>query len=352
MKPIRGRGTSDNPENRFEKVYLDYDVDLETGEKPSPDTTFLTDHTKEIISTNNSPDIPFNKSLNPYRGCEHGCIYCYARPTHEFLGMSAGLDFESKIVVKHNAPALLKKSLGKPGWKPETLVMSGVTDPYQPAEKELGITRGCIEVLAECRHPLAIITKNHLVTRDIDLFQQLAEHQAIAVTLSITTLDRELAGKMEPRTSRPQRRLDTIRELSAAGIPVSVNVAPIIPGLTDHETAEILEEAKHAGASAAGYTLLRLPYGVKDLFVEWLEQHAPDRKSKVINRILDIRNGEMNRSEFGERFRGEGHYASQIRQLFRQTVQRLGLNQTMTELSASAFRRPEIGQLSLWDRQE
>lgn len=352
MKSIRGRGSSDNPENRFEKIYLDYDVDQETGEKPAPERTLLTDHTKEIISSNNSPDIPFNKSLNPYRGCEHGCIYCYARPTHEFLGMSAGLDFESKIVVKRNAAELLKKSLGKPGWKPEVLVMSGVTDPYQPIEKELRITRGCIEVLAECRHPLAIITKNHLVTRDIDLFQQLAEHQAISVTLSITTLDRELARRMEPRTSQPQKRLDAIRELSEAGIPVSVNVAPIIPGLTDHETAQILEEAKHAGATAAGYTLLRLPYGVKDLFVEWLEQHAPDRKSKVINRILDIRNGTLNRSEFGERFRGEGHYAAQISQLFRQTVLRLGLNKKPSSLSGSDFRRPQIGQLSLFDRQE
>lgn len=348
MKPIKGRGSSDNPENRFEKIYLDYDLDEETGEKPKPDTQLLAGHTKEIISTNNSPDIPFNKSLNPYRGCEHGCIYCYARPTHEFLGMSAGLDFESKIVVKYDAASLLRETLSKKSWKPEPLIMSGVTDPYQPVERKLKITRGCIEVLAESRHPLGIITKNHLVTRDIDLLTELAKYQAVSVTVSVTSLDRDLARIMEPRTSQPERRLNAIRKLSDAGIPVSVNVAPIIPGLTDHELVSILETVADAGATGAGYTLVRLPYGVKDLFVQWLEVHFPDRKDKVINRILDIRDGKLNRSEFGERFRGQGNYADQIGQLFHHTAARLKFNRKRKPLSAAAFRRPETGQLQLF----
>jgi DNA repair photolyase len=348
MKPIKGRGSSDNPENRFEKVYLDYDPDEETGEKPAPGTQFLTDHTKDIISKNNSPDIPFNKSINPYRGCEHGCIYCYARPSHEFLGMSAGLDFESRIVVKYNAAKLLRKTLSVKSWIPEPIVMSGVTHPYQPVERQLKITRCCIEVLHEARHPLGIITKNHLVTRDIDLLAELAKVDAVKVAISITTLDPELARVMEPRTSRPQRRLDAIRQLSEAGIPVRVNVAPIIPGLTDHESVSILEEAASAGASGAGYTLLRLPYGVKELFTEWLGQHYPDRKSKILNRILDIRNGKLNRSEFGERFRGTGNYADQIHDLFQHHAKRLGLHRDMKPLSAEHFRRLNGNQLTLF----
>ncbi|MEX0994517.1 MAG: PA0069 family radical SAM protein [Balneolaceae bacterium] len=348
MKSIRGRGSSDNPENRFEKVYLDYDPDEESGEKPSSDTELMTDHTKEIISTNNSPDIPFNKSINPYRGCEHGCIYCYARPTHEFLGMSAGLDFESRIVVKYKAASLLRKKLAETSWQPETLVMSGVTDPYQPVDRELEITRRCIEVLTESRHPMAIITKNHLVTRDIDYLSELAAYRAVRVAISVTTLDRDLARVMEPRTSQPERRLDTIRRLSDAGIPVSVNIAPVIPGLTDHECVHILEEAKKAGADQAGYTLLRLPYGVKDLFLTWLGQHFPDRKQKVVNRLMDIRNGRLNRSEFGERFRGSGNYAGQIQTLFRQTVRRLGMDTPRSPLSTEHFRRPDVDQLSLF----
>lgn len=348
MNPIRGRGSSDNPENRFEKVYMDYDPDEETGEKPVPDTVFLTDHTKEIISKNDSPDIPFNKSINPYRGCEHGCIYCYARPTHEFLGMSAGLDFESRIVVKYKAAKLLRKTLSDQSWVPEPIVMSGVTDPYQPVEKELNITRDCIEVLAESSHPVGIITKNHLVTRDIDLLSKLALVNAVKVAVSITTLNPELARVMEPRTSSPERRLEAIRKLSAAGIPVRVNVAPIIPGLTDHESVSILEAAASAGARQAGYTLLRLPYGVKDLFVEWLEQHFPERKGKVLNKILDIRNGKLNGSEFGERFRGTGNYADQIHDLFHHHTRKIGLNQELQPLNRETFRRPVDGQLDLF----
>ncbi len=347
-QPIRGRGSSDNPKNRFEEVHLDYDLDPESGERPNQKRELITDSTQKIISENSSPDIPFSKSINPYRGCEHGCIYCYARPMHEFLGMSAGLDFESRIVVKRDAAHLLRKTLASPAWKPEPIVLSGVTDPYQPVEKQLEITRSCLEVLADARNPAGLITKNYLVTRDIDLLSQLARYNAVRVTLSITTLDDDLARIMEPRTSRPERRLDAVRALSRAGIPVSVNVAPIIPGLTDHETVAILEKSAAAGACGAGYTLLRLPYGVKDLFVEWLEQHFPDRKQKVINRILDFRQGKLNRSEFGERFRGRGNYADQIRKLFKHHRKRLGLDREWPRLSVEHFRRPDGGQLHLF----
>jgi len=346
--PIRGRGSSDNPENRFEGYYTDYDLDEETGRKPSPETKFYSDHTKDIIATNQSPDIPFDKSINPYRGCEHGCVYCYARPTHEYLGFSAGLDFESRIMVKRKAPQQLRKRLASPGWKPEVLVMSGVTDPYQPVERELELTRGCLRVLAEFLNPVGIITKNYMVTRDIDLLKELADHNAVCVTLSITTLDRELARKMEPRTSRPTRRLQAIEELAGQGIPVGVNVAPIIPGLTDHECPNILEAAANAGASYAGYTLLRLPHGVKELFPKWLEQHFPERKEKVLNRVRDMRDGRLNEPRFNKRMKGQGNYAGQIRDMFRVHAERYGLNEETLALSTEAFRPGSGSQLGLF----
>jgi DNA repair photolyase len=336
--PIRGRGTSDNPVNRFEGHYTDYELDEETGEKPSPDTHLYRDDTKDIISTNDSPDIPFEASLNPYRGCEHGCIYCYARPTHEFLGFSAGLDFESRIMVKYDAPEKLRRALSNPQWEPKVIVMSGVTDCYQPIERKLQITRGCLEVLAEFRNPVGIITKNHLVTRDIAILQKLAAHQAVRVTVSVTTLDRKLARLMEPRTSQPRRRLQAIEKLAEAGIPVGVNVAPIIPGLTDHECVSILEAAREAGATRAGYTIVRLPYGVKELFKEWLEQHFPDRKEKVLHKIRDMRDGKLNDSSFGKRFRGEGLFAKQIADLFSVHRKRLGFNEERNPLSTAHFK--------------
>lgn len=335
---IKGRGSSDNPVNRFEGHYTDYDLDEETGQKPSPDTKLFRDDTKNILSVNDSPDIPFNTSVNPYRGCEHGCIYCYARPTHEFLGFSAGLDFESKIMVKYDAPGKLRKQLASPGWEPQVIVMSGVTDPYQPIERKLEITRGCLEVLTEFRNPVGIITKNYLVTRDADLLEELAGHQAAHVTLSITTLDRKLARIMEPRTSQPSRRLKAIEELASRGISVGVNVAPIIPGLTDHECVSILEAAREAGATHAGYTLLRLPYGVKDLFKQWLQDHFPDRKEKVLNRIRDMREGKLNDPRFEERFRAKGIYARQLKDLFSVHSKRLEFNRQMLTLSTRTFR--------------
>ncbi|MDZ7682170.1 MAG: PA0069 family radical SAM protein [Fodinibius sp.] len=346
--PIRGRGASDNPANRFEGQYTDYDLDAETGEKPSQETKLIRDDTKEILSKNDSPDIPFTYGLNPYRGCEHGCIYCYARPTHEFLGFSAGLDFESRIMVKYDAADKLRSRFADTNWQPESVTLSGVTDPYQPIERELEITRDCLQVFAEARNPVGIITKNYLVTRDIDLLEELARYNAVHVTLSITTLDRDLARVMEPRTSQPPRRLKAIEELADKGISVGVNVAPIIPGLTDHECADILEAARNAGATHASYTILRLPYGVKDLFQDWLEQHFPDRKEKVLNRIRDIRGGELNESKFGQRFHGQGEFAEQIRNLFKIQCEKFGYNKQSMSLSAKHFQRPEEGQLNLF----
>src|SRR6267143_1191142 len=252
--PIRGRVASWSPANRFEKLHVDHDdvdvVDLDPGDavRPRRATQFFRDGTKTIITRNNSPDVGFETSVNPYRGCEHGCIYCYARPTHEYLGFSAGLDFESKIMVKTNAPELLRAELESPRWQPQTLVMSGVTDPYQPIERKLRITRGCLEVLAKFRNPVVIITKNHLVTRDIDLLCELTKYNAVAVNLSVTSLDPDLQRVLEPRTSVPEARLDAIRQLRTASIPVGVMVAPIIPGLTDHEVPRILDASATAGA--------------------------------------------------------------------------------------------------------
>lgn len=346
--PIQGRGASDNPVNRFEGNYIDYDLDEETGEKPSRKTALIRDYTKSIITYNQSEDIGFEASINPYRGCEHGCIYCYARPYHEYLGFSSGLDFESKIVVKYDAPKLLRKELKSERWKPQVIAMSGVTDVYQPIERKLEITRACLKVMSEFRNPVGIITKNHLITRDLDILKELNKYDCVGVTVSITTLDRELASIMEPRTSRPSRRLEAIRKLSEAGIPVGVNVAPIIPGLTDHECAEILERAKEAGAKYAGYTILRLPYKVKNLFVDWLEQNFPDKKQKVIHKILDIREGKLNNTEFGTRMKGTGNYSKQITDLFRVQTNRLGLNEDRKVLSTEHFRRDSGPQLNLF----
>lgn len=345
---IKGRGSSDNPVNRFEGHYVDYEVDEETGEKPNPETKLFADDTKNIISFNQSPDVPFEAGLNPYRGCEHGCIYCFARPFHEYLGFSSGLDFESKIMVKYQAAELLKKTFISAKWEPQVVALSGITDVYQPIEKSLGITRDCLKVFAEFRNPVSIITKNYLVTRDIDLLKELAASQAVHVTLSITTLDRELGRKMEPRTSSPDRRLKAIEELANAGISVGVNVAPIIPGLTDHECADILRAARNAGAETASYIVLRLPFNVKDLFLEWLKQHYPDRYAKVKNRIQDIRGGAMNGTKFGQRMKGEGNFARQIKDTFSIQIKRLNMNTKRHELSVANFKSVTGEQLTLF----
>jgi DNA repair photolyase len=332
----KGRGASSNPANRFERVAVELEV-------PGPDrvpTELLRDGSRSIIATNDSPDVPFSASINPYRGCEHGCIYCYARPSHEYLGFSAGLDFESRILIKEDAPELLRKELSSSRWKPQVIALSGNTDCYQPAERKLEITRRCLAVLAEFRNPVGVITKNELVTRDIDHLQALAEHGAVAVSLSITTLDGELARKMEPRASHPRDRLKAIERLTAAGIPTSVMVAPVVPAVTDHEIPRILEAAAAAGAQTAGYVLLRLPGAVAGLFESWLAEHFPDRKDKVLNRVREMRGGQLYDPTFGSRMRGEGVFAEQIHATFLTFRRRYGLDRPRPELSTAAFRRP------------
>jgi DNA repair photolyase len=342
------RGAPANPANRFEKIHLEPDEDWNPEDDVLPRTQFLVDHSKTAISYNDSPDIGFSASLNPYRGCEHGCIYCYARPTHEYLGFSSGLDFESKIMVKLNAPELLREELSSPKWKPQILVMSGVTDCYQPVERKLKITRRCLETLLEFRNPVAMITKNSLVTRDIDVLSELAKHQCASVCLSITTLDTDLRKVMEPRTSPPQARLNAIRKLTEAKIPVAVNVAPIIPGLTDHEMPAILKAAHDAGATAAGFTVVRLPYANASLFEKWLETHFPARKEKVLNRIKSMRGGKLYDAEWGKRMRGEGIFAEQITMMFDVARRKAGFSaDDGRELSIAGFRRPGGTQLSL-----
>ncbi len=347
LRPPRGRGAATQPPNRFERLSVTLDDDVAADPRGAR-TQFLRDDARTIISRNDSPDLPFGAGLNAYRGCEHGCAYCYARPYHEYLGFSSGLDFESRILVKPEAAALLRAELSHPKWQPEPLVMSGVTDCYQPVERKLGITRGCLAVLAEFRHPVAIITKNHLVTRDRDHLAALAAHDAASVHLSITTLDPDLASRLEPRASRPEHRLAAIRELAAAGIPVGVLVAPVIPGLNEHEIPAILAAAAAAGARSAGYTVLRLPYAVKDVFRGWLETHFPDRVDRVLNRLRTLRGGKLNVSTFGERMRGTGEFAAEIRDLFEITARRAGLNQRRITLSTAAFRRPPRAQLELF----
>jgi DNA repair photolyase len=349
---IRGRGASWSPANRFEKLHVDLtdvdvvDVDLTQEERPRPVTQYFRDGSRSIITRNNSPDVGFETSVNPYRGCEHGCIYCYARPTHEYLGFSAGLDFERKIVVKMNAAELLRAELESPRWKPQTLVMSGVTDPYQPIERKLRITRGCLEVLAQFRNPVAIITKNRLVTRDVDLLRELASYKAVAVNISVTSLDPNLQRVLEPRTSPPTARLEAIEQLRATGIPVGVMVAPIIPGLTDHEVPKILETCAGAGAQFAGYTIVRLPWAVAPLFEHWLDEHFPDRKEKVLARIRHLRgNDRLNNSQWHTRMTGEGVFAEQIASLFEVGCRRAAIGER-PKLSTVAFRRT-IEQLTL-----
>jgi DNA repair photolyase len=348
------RGALENPGNRFEKIHLEPNADwnpeedAEGGRPSGPRTQFFKDHSQTVISCNDSPDLGFGVSLNPYRGCEHGCIYCYARPTHEYLGFSAGLDFERKIMVKENAPELLRKEISSPKWQPNVIFMSGVTDCYQPVESRLKLTRRCLEVLAEFRNPVFIVTKNHLVTRDIDVLKELARHNAVSVWLSITTLDAELRKIMEPRTSPPVARLAALRELSGAGIPVGVNVAPIIPGLTDHEIPAILKAAHEAGARAAGYTVVRLPYAVTPLFERWLETYFPDRKEKVLNRLRAMHDGKLYKSEWGKRFTGEGIFAEQIAQMFQVARRKAGFTDEPFELSTTAFHRAGGTQLSLF----
>jgi DNA repair photolyase len=335
---MKGRGASWNPQNRFE--VLEYVRDDEAPpDENAPRTIYLRDPTRTLIATNDSPDIGFEASINPYRGCEHGCIYCYARPTHEYLGMSAGLDFETKILVKEDAPELLREELNAKSWEPKLIAISGVTDPFQPIERKLELTRRCLEVLAEFRNPVAIITKSHLVTRDIDHLRELARFNAARVFVSVTTLDPRIANVMEPRAATPELRLAAVEALASAGVPVGVMVAPIVPAITEHEMPAILAAAKKAGARWAGRVVLRLPWAVAPLFERWLEEHFPDRKEKVLNRVRHLRGGKLYDAKWGVRGRGEGIFADQIEQMFDVTCRKLGLNEDDSELSTDAFRR-------------
>jgi DNA repair photolyase len=345
---IRGRGANINPANRFEALHYETEDWCEPDTETRPlRTQFLRDDSQSIISYNNSPDVGFDASLNPYRGCEHGCAYCYARPTHEYLGFSAGIDFETRIMVKPNAAELLAAELARPSWKPQLLALSGVTDAYQPIERKLQITRSCLRVLAEFRNPVIVITKNHLVTRDADYLAELAGISASSVSISITTLDPKLARMMEPRASSPSQRLDAVTKLREAHIPIGVNVAPIIPGINEHEIPSITAAAAKAGALFASYTIVRLPLTVAPVFIDWLENHFPDRKEKVLNRIRSIRNGKLNDPAFGARMRGEGPIAEEIGQIFQVSCRRAGLNRERAELSTAAFRRRLPNQMEL-----
>jgi len=346
--PIHGRGASENPRNRFETFWFVPDQGQSDPEDPAPNTQFLKDTSRSIITTNDSPDVGFDASINPYRGCEHGCIYCYARPSHEYLGFSTGLDFETKILVKETSAELLRRELCSQHWKPQVLAISGVTDPYQPVERHLRLTRECLKVLVEFRNPVVIITKNHLVTRDLDLLRELTLHRAATVFLSVTTLDRNLARIMEPRASQPKRRLDAIRALSQAGVPTGVMVAPVIPGLTDHELPSIIAAASEAGAKSASYVVLRLPHAVKTLFEQWLTQRFPDRKEKVMNRIRAIRGGQLNDPRFKTRMKGEGIFADQVASLFSVACRKAGISDDRPKLSTAAFKHPVKDQLQLF----
>ncbi len=330
--PIRGRAAADNPANRFTPIEVVPDEEWNGESAGGVRTRFFEDSSRSIISRNDSPDVGFDTSVNPYRGCEVGCIYCYARTFHEYLGFSAGLDFETRILVKRNAPELLRAELASPRWTPQVIALSGATDPYQPA------------------NPVQIITKRSLVTRDIDLLQPLSAIGAASVHLSITTLDQGLQRIMEPRGAAPYRRLETIRRLARGGVRVGVNVAPVIPGLTDHEVPGILEAAREAGAMTATYILLRLPFGIRELFDGWLERHLPERREKVLGRIRETRAGRLYDGRFRVRGRGAGEYAAQVHSMFKVGAARLGYDQTPPSLSATSFRPPRSGtQLGLFD---
>lgn len=342
---MSARGTRQNPANRFERLHVEPDP-----EDPARDlcTEFFVDASQSIITTHDSPDLSFKASVNPYRGCEHGCPYCYARPYHEFLGLSAGLDFEQKIFVKPDAARLLRAELASKKWQPQPVALSGVTDCYQPVERRLEITRACLRVLADFRNPVGVVTKNHLVTRDADILAEMAADSVASVHITITTLDTALAVRLEPRASTPLHRLDAVRKLSSAGIPVGVLIAPVIPGLNEQEIPQILRAARAAGAARANYSILRLPHGVADIFLNWVGEHLPDARARIEGRIREIRDGELNDSRFGSRMRGEGAAADRIRQMFRIFAAREGLRIDSFALSTSHFANPDDRQLRLF----
>ncbi|MGE0830328.1 MAG: PA0069 family radical SAM protein [Hyphomonadaceae bacterium] len=345
MKPPQtGRGARSNVSGRYERFTRDAEDDgwgiekAEAAEKPA--TIVQHEEARTIISRNSSPDISFDRSINTYRGCEHGCFYCYARPNHAYVGLSPGLDFETRLFVKTNAALLLERELAKPGYRASVMVMGGVTDVYQPIERGYGVTRAVLKVLQAHNHPVAIITKSQLIMRDIDILAPMAAKNLAKAAISITTLDRGLARRMEPRAAAPERRLEAIRRLSAAGVPTTVMAAPLIPSLNDHELEAILAAAAKAGAREAGYVILRLPREIKDLAREWFEAHAPDRAQRILKVLRQMRGGKDYDARWWARQRGEGPYARLISDRFHRTCARLGLNTDRTHLDASAFRPP------------
>lgn len=353
---MAGRGATTSPGNRFESTAIEDDF----SELPEEDlleilphkipTSFLEDKSRSIICSNDSPDIPFRYSINPYRGCEHGCAYCYARPGHEYLGMNAGIDFETQILVKNDAARLLRDELNKPSWKCEPIAISGVTDCYQPAERKFGITRSILEVLLEARQPCGIVTKNALVIRDLDLLREMANRQLIRVFISVTTLDEKLARTLEPRTSTPTARLKAIETLTDAGIPIGTMVAPIIPGLNDQEVPAILTAARDAGAISASYVLLRLPLAVEPIFREWLAANVPLKRDRIESLIRSTRSGNLSESRYSHRMRGGGEYAKHLATTFRAFKKKLGLDRPLPEQNTDDFHppTPSSGQQSLF----
>ena len=352
---FRGRGAGFNPPNRFETIRRDPFFDgwepeaaPDTprdmgGESPPPatvPTTVTVDATRTVIARNDSPDVGFDRSINPYRGCEHGCVYCYARPTHAWLGLSPGVDFETRLFAKPDAASLLRQELARPSYRCEPIAMGTNTDPYQPVERERRITRAILKVLSDCNHPVTIVTKSALIERDIDILAPMAEKGLCTAALSVTTLERTVARSMEPRASAPARRLAAIRSLAEAGIPVRVMVAPVVPGITDHEMEDILEAARDAGASLASYIVLRLPGEVKDLFCDWLDAHYPARRNKVLNTIRSLREGKLNTAEWGERMVGKGAFGKALDLRFALAVRRLGLKREGRALRTDLFAKP------------
>jgi len=352
---LKGRGATSNLQGRYEvytreRTYDGWVTEHDISDKRQIKTEVVSEIAKSILTRNTSPDIPFNVSLNPYKGCEHGCIYCFARPSHSYLGLSPGLDFETRLFAKVNAAELLRRELAKPGYVPESIAIGVNTDAYQPCERDRRLTREVLEVLGECNHPYGLITKSALIERDIDLIAPMAEKGLACAAITLTTLDGEIARTLEPRAAAPARRLRAIRTLTEAGIPVSVSVAPIIPFITDPEIERILEAAKDAGAVGAHYTVLRMPWEISPLFQQWLHAHFPDRAQRVMNRIKDLRGGKEYDSEFGKRMTGEGIWADLIRQRFTKTVKRLGLEGRMSRfntIDTSQFRRPLVVQKSV-----
>jgi len=359
QKPaLQPRGALTNPEGRFETYTTRTEDDGWWREEDLPPlrTTVSEDSTRTIIARNDSPDIGFDRSINPYRGCEHGCVYCYARPSHNFLGLSAGADFETKLFAKPQAGRLLEAELRKKGYSPAPIGLGTNTDPYQPVERKLGIMRQILEVLSDFNHPLTIVTKSALILRDLDILAPMAAKGLVTVGISVTTLDSDLARRLEPRASVPAKRLAAIEGLAAAGVPVRVMVSPLIPALTDHELESILSAAAEKGATKASWILLRLPYDIKDLFEEWLEHHRPERAAHILSLIRQARGGKLNDPEFGKRFRGEGPYVQMIGQRFAVACKKLGLNQARSGFDMSPLRTdlfkppPKAGdQLGLFD---